>query len=75
MVEMCKLEVLKPYCLYNKWFFLSTYTTYEELEKDYLLGVVHPGDLKTAVALALNKLIEPVRRHFQINPEAKQLLE
>lgn len=48
-----------------------TYTTYEALEKDYLEGLLHPGDLKTAVALAINKLIEPVRRHFTTDPVAK----
>jgi tyrosyl-tRNA synthetase len=37
------------------------------LEKDFLEGKVHPGDLKPAVAKALNELIEPVRQHFKNN--------
>jgi len=36
--------------------------------------LLHPGDLKKALAAALNELIRPVREHFQNNPEAKKLL-
>jgi tyrosyl-tRNA synthetase len=50
------------------------YTRYEDLEADFLSGVLHPGDLKTALAKTLNALIDPVRNHFATNPEAKQLL-
>jgi len=53
----------------------SIYMQYEELQKDYLAGKVHPGDLKPSVAIAINKLIEPVRQHFQNDPYAKRLLE
>ncbi|KAL4460957.1 hypothetical protein ABPG74_016429 [Tetrahymena malaccensis] len=51
-----------------------TYDTYEQLEQDYIEGKVHPGDLKAAVKIAINKLIQPVRDHFQNDPVAKQLL-
>lgn len=33
------------------------YLTYEELEKDFAEGLLHPGDLKPAVAKILNELI------------------
>jgi len=36
---------------------------------------LHPNDLKPAVAKAINELIEPVRRHFETNPQAKALLK
>jgi len=50
------------------------YATYEQLEADYLSGKIHPGDLKPAVADALNKILEPVRQHFA-SGEPKALLE
>ena len=51
------------------------YKTYEELAKDYTEGALHPGDLKPAVAKAINKIIQPVRDHFNNDPEARKLLE
>jgi tyrosyl-tRNA synthetase len=51
------------------------YSTYESLEADYLGEKIHPGDLKPAVAKAINDLIKPIRDHFTSNPEAKKLLE
>lgn len=38
-------------------------------------GKLHPGDLKPSVAKALNQLIDPIRKHFQTNEEAKKILE
>ncbi len=49
--------------------------SYEELEKLYIEGKLHPLDLKNATAEALIKLLEPVRRYFESNAEAKRLLE
>lgn len=51
------------------------YRSYEQLEKDYVSGVLHPSDLKPAVAAAINKLIQPVRDHFTNDPYARNLLE
>jgi tyrosyl-tRNA synthetase len=45
------------------------------LEADYKSEALHPGDLKPAVAKALNEIIEPVRQHFKNDPDAKKLLE
>lgn len=53
----------------------KVYTNYEELEKDYLSGFLHPGDLKPAVTAAINKLLQPVRDHFTNDPYARSLLE
>ena len=53
----------------------KTYKTYSEFEADYIKGEIHPGDLKPAVAKAINKLLQPVREHFQNDPFAKNLLE
>ena len=51
------------------------YANYSELEKDFVAGNLHPGDLKANVADAINKLLQPVREHFEKDPYAKKLLE
>ncbi len=49
--------------------------SYDELEKMFVEGKIHPLDLKNATAEALVKFLEPVRRYFEENKEAKSLLE
>ena len=49
--------------------------SYDELAKVYSKGNLHPEDLKNAVAEYINKLLEPVRKHFKVNGNAKKLLE
>ena len=53
----------------------KTYDKLEDLRKDYAEGNVHPGDLKNAVAKAINDILEPIRLHFKNDPEAKKVLE
>ncbi|KRW99149.1 hypothetical protein PPERSA_07392 [Pseudocohnilembus persalinus] len=50
------------------------FATYEKLRDQYVEGQIHPVDLKKSVAKAINELLEPVRQHFENDPEAKQLL-
>ena len=50
------------------------YTDYEAFEADFTSGAIHPGDLKPAVAAAINQIIEPVRQHFATG-DAKKLLD
>ncbi len=45
-----------------------------ELEKAYAKGEIHPMDLKNAVSIHINKLLDPVRKHFEKNRKAKELL-
>ena len=52
-----------------------TYKTYAHLKEDFCSEALHPGDLKPAVTNAINKLLEPVRSHFEKDPYAKRLLE
>lgn len=52
-----------------------TIKSYEDLEHKFIAREIHPMDLKNAVADALDRLIQPVRDHFEQNPEAKILLE
>ena len=48
---------------------------YDELVKVFEKGDLHPMDLKPAVATYINKLVEPVREHFEKNKKTKELLE
>jgi len=50
------------------------FRNYAELENEYVKGNIHPQDLKNSVALAVSKIIEPVRKHFE-KPANKKLLE
>ena len=54
--------------------FCREYTSYEELTADYGSGALHPGDLKPALAKALNAILQPVRDHFASDERAKKLL-
>ncbi len=47
----------------------------EELLKVYRKGKLHPMDLKNAVAKELTKILQPVRKYFEANSEAKECLE
>ena len=50
------------------------YNSYDDLEKDFVAGKLHPMDLKNATAENINELLEPVRKHFS-KGTAKKLLE
>jgi tyrosyl-tRNA synthetase len=50
-------------------------TDYQELEKIFREGAIHPLDLKNATAEHLEKLIKPIREHFEKNKKAKELYE
>jgi len=52
-----------------------SFKTYADLEKTFAEKLVHPMDIKATLSKLLDQLIEPVRRHFQDNIEAKKLLE
>uniref|UniRef100_A0A8C5SHA7 Tyrosine--tRNA ligase n=1 Tax=Laticauda laticaudata TaxID=8630 RepID=A0A8C5SHA7_LATLA len=48
----------------ERWGGNKTYTSYGDLEKDFAEQVVHPGDLKNSIEVALNKLLDPIREKF-----------
>lgn len=50
-------------------------TSYGELEKLYVEGKLHPLDLKKATAEALIRMLDPVRRRFEEDKEARRILE
>lgn len=51
------------------------FNSYDELEKAYAAGDVHPLDLKSAVAKELIELLQPVRDHFAKKDIAAQKAE
>lgn len=51
------------------------YLEWADLEADYASGALHPGDLKPALALAINAILAPVRKHFAENAKAAELLK
>ena len=50
-----------------------TYTYYSKLREDFKTQILHPADLKPAVAKYINKALKPVREYFENNKEAKRL--
>jgi tyrosyl-tRNA synthetase len=50
-----------------------TLESYDQLQKTYREGLIHPLDLKNATAQALNDIIKPIREHFEKNKRANQL--
>lgn len=53
----------------------TRYGDFEALCKDFESGALHPGDLKPAVAKAINAMLQPVRDHFKNDATAKKLLQ
>jgi len=48
---------------------------YQDLERAFLKGELHPLDLKNSVASHLDKMISPIREHFEKNKKARELYE
>ena len=53
----------------------KTYFSYEELESDFKVGNLHPGDLKSALIKGMNSIMQPVRDHFKYDAYARNLLK
>lgn len=58
----------------EKWGGNIVYNSYEELEKSFADGILSPEDLKANMIKIINELLEPVRKHFENDPNAKALL-
>lgn len=59
----------------EKWGGNLSFKTYAELAEAFEKKLLHPMDLKTSVVKYLDQLLQPVRKHFEENEEAKKLLE
>ena len=51
------------------------YSSYEELEGAYRAGLLHPADLKKGVADSIDRIVAPIREHFEKDPSARRLHE
>jgi tyrosyl-tRNA synthetase len=51
------------------------FTSYEDLASAYAEGTLHPADLKMGVSRSLDKIISPIREHFEKDPSAHRLYE
>ncbi|GBC74436.1 hypothetical protein HRbin05_00476 [archaeon HR05] len=51
-----------------------TFASYKELEEAYASRRLHALDLKNAVALYLNKIVEPVREYLKNRKEIMEVL-
>lgn len=49
--------------------------SYGELERAYAKKEIHPVDLKNCCAIYINELLIPVRKHFEKDKKAKELLK
>ncbi|MBU0977151.1 MAG: tyrosine--tRNA ligase [Nanoarchaeota archaeon] len=56
-----KLKISRP----EKFGGNLSYENYKDLESNFIEGKLHPLDLKTAVAEALEKIISPIRNNFK----------
>ncbi|MCX6706646.1 MAG: tyrosine--tRNA ligase [Candidatus Woesearchaeota archaeon] len=52
-----------------------SFKSYAELENAFVKGEVHPMDLKQSTAVYIDRMIRPVREHFEKNRKAKELLD
>jgi tyrosyl-tRNA synthetase len=68
--EKTTLKIERP----SKFGGTIEFQSYKELEKDYGQGTLHPQDLKNAVAKELAIILEPIRRYFETDKEAKEHL-
>jgi len=56
----------------EKWGGPMHYSSYEEMEQDFAEKKLHPGDLKTGVADAIIRLLEPIQKAYEDDPEFQQ---
>lgn len=85
ILEYCKYIIFESFDRLNisefvierpeKWGGTLKFKTYFELETAFAQKLLHPQDLKVTVVKLLDQLLQPVRKHFEENAEAKKLLE
>jgi tyrosyl-tRNA synthetase len=53
----------------------ETFNSYEDLEKAFVKGDLHPLDLKKGVADALTEILSPVREYFRKHPKNLEMMK
>lgn len=51
------------------------YTDFETIAQDWKDLKIHPSELKPSLTKAINSLLDPVRKHFEQNENARKLME
>jgi tyrosyl-tRNA synthetase len=79
ILEICKYIIFRELKTFHverpaKFGGSIEFHTYDELEKTYRDGKLHPMDLKKAVAEELANILAPVRKYFETNRQAKESL-
>jgi tyrosyl-tRNA synthetase len=76
VIEICKYVIFPE--LKNEIFLIERpekfggnleLNSYEELEKAYINGSLHPLDLKISTAKYINKILEPIHKYFEKHPD------
>lgn len=85
ILEYCKYIIFESLSRLNisefvverpeKWGGTLKFKTFKGLEEAFAKKELHPQDLKVSVVKYLDQLLQPVRKHFEENAEAKKLLE
>lgn len=80
VLEICKYIIFREKSVFKierpaKFGGNVEFQSYQELESAFAEGKLHPMDLKNGVAAELAEILEPVRRYFEVNSEAKECLE
>lgn len=80
IMEYCKYIIFQKFDSLvierpEKWGGNLEFISYEELEKAFIKGELHPADLKQAVADYLDKLLSPVRKKLEKSKKAIKLFE
>ncbi len=80
VLEYCKYIIFEKIDKFlverpEKWGGNMEFGCYDELEKAFVAGELHPADLKDSVSRYINEILIPVREHFEKNEEAKKLKE
>ncbi|XP_076160738.1 tyrosyl-tRNA synthetase isoform X1 [Ptiloglossa arizonensis] len=50
-----------------------SFDKYEDLESAFAKEEIHPGDLKNAAEIYINKLLDPIRKEFEVDSKLKIL--
>lgn len=53
----------------------KTFTDIQNIKEEYVSGNIFPGELKRSLITGLNQILDPVRKHFENDPGAKELLK
>lgn len=85
ILEYCKYIIFESFDRLNisefiverpeKWGGNVILNSFQDLETKFANKEIHPQDLKVAVVKYIDQLLQPVRKHFEENAEAKKLLE